>query len=129
MSEYYFSKKFHKEFNDVVELVRLKLPEIGFGIITEIDLKETFKKKLDVNFRNYKILGACHPQTAYSAIQTEDKIGTMLPCNIIVQELEKGEIEVAAVDPVASMASVQNMHLAEHAYNIRKILKNFIADL
>lgn len=129
MADYFFSKSFVLSFDETIDLIKSKLPESGFGVISEIDIKESLKKKLDVDFRNYKILGACHPPTAYAALQVEDKIGTMLPCNIIVQEVGNGITEVAAVDPVASMAAVQNMLLAEYAYKIRKLLKEFIDNL
>ena len=117
------------KFEDTIELIKNKLPEIGFGIVSEIDVTGTFKKKLDVDFRNYRILGACHAPTAYNVLQIEDKIGTMLPCNIIVQELEDGSVEVAAIDPIASMMSVQNPILAEHAYKVQKQLKDFVENL
>ncbi|MFT7165239.1 MAG: hypothetical protein ACI9CZ_001831, partial [Flavobacterium sp.] len=101
----------------------------GFGILTEIDLKSTFKKKLDVDFYNYTILGACNPPFAYEALLAEDKIGTMLPCNVIVQEKVPGEIEVSAVDPAASMQAVENDKLAEIAAEIRDRLKKAIDQL
>lgn len=129
MAEYYFAKKIASNFEDTIELIKTKLPDIGFGIVSEIDVTSTFKKKLNIDFRKYRILGACQPQTAFNAIQIEDKIGTMLPCNIIVQELQDGSIEVAAVDPIASMMSVQNPALADHAYKIQKQLKDFITAL
>lgn len=129
MSDYYFSKKMNSSFEETIDLIKTKLPEIGFGVVSEIDVTATFKKKLNVDFRNYRILGACHPQTAFNAIQVEDKIGTMLPCNIIVQEWEDGSVEIAAVDPIASMMSVQNPTLGEHAYKIQKQLKDFIVSL
>jgi len=129
MAEYYFSKKLSSNFEETIELIKSKLPEIGFGIVSEIDVTATFKKKLGVDFRNYRILGACHPQTAYNVMLVEDKIGTMLPCNIIVQEWEDGIVEVSSVDPIASMASVQNPSLADHAFKVQKELKDFINSL
>jgi len=97
--------------------------------LTEIDMKATLKKKLNVNFRNYKILGACNPPLAYKALQSEDKIGAMLPCNIIVQEMESGIIEIAAVDPAASMLAVKNDALISVAETVRDKLKNVIGNL
>lgn len=101
----------------------------GFGVLTEIDLKETFKKKLDLDFRNYKILGACNPQFAHEALTFEDKIGTMLPCNVIVQEHENGEMEISAVDPMASMQAVENAQLAQIATEVNAKLASVIESL
>lgn len=127
--KYYFSKKFDLGFNDAIEKVTAALKEQGFGILTEIDVKETLKKKLDVNFRNYRILGACNPPFAYQALQAEDKIGTMLPCNVIVQEMPDGQVEIAAVDPVASMQAIENSHLREIAEQVQAKLKTVIENL
>ncbi len=129
MSTYYFSKEVNASFEEAIEKVTEALKEEGFGILTEIDVKETLKKKLDVDFRPYKILGACNPPYAYKALQAEEKIGTMLPCNVIVQEKEPGKVEVAAVDPVASMAAVENNQLAEVASVIREKLQKVINTL
>lgn len=126
---YYFSKTVKGSFEEVLEKVTASLKNEGFGILTEIDVKETLKKKLDVNFRRYKILGACNPAFAYKAIQVEDKIGTMLPCNVIVQELGEGEIEVAAVDPVASMKAIENQELYGIATQVQEKLKNVVHSL
>src|SRR5690606_7774071 len=115
----------HKTFDQAIGLVTESLKSEGFGILTEIDIRATMKKKLDVDFRPYTILGACNPPFAYKALQTEDKIGTMLPCNVIVQELAEG-IEIAAVDPVASMQAVSNEGLSEIANEIRDKLINAI---
>jgi len=128
MSEYYFSKMVNTNFEDTIEKIKLKLSKIGFGIVSEIDVSETFKKKLNIDFRKYRILGACHPATAYKAITAENKIGTMLPCNIIIQEFENGDIEIAAIDPEASMRSVKNYSLSVFAGEIHDILKNFVDD-
>lgn len=125
---YYFSKTLSTSFADAVRSVSDELKKEGFGILTEIDVKETLKKKLDVDFRRYRILGACHPPFAYQALQAEDKIGTMLPCNVIVQERETG-IEVSAVDPIASMAAVDNPKLAEVARQVQAKLKKVIENL
>ena len=126
---YYFSKKVKGAFDDVIEKVTSSLRSEGFGILTEIDVKKTLKKKLDVDFRKYKILGACNPPFAYQALQVEDKIGTMLPCNVIVQEIEEGEAEVAAVDPVASMKAVENPKLLEIARQVQERLERVIDSL
>jgi len=101
----------------------------GFGVLTEIDLKETFKKKLDVDFRNYRILGACNPHFAFQALAAEDKIGTMLPCNVIIQEHENGRVEVSAVNPMASMQAVENAELAGIASEVNDKLKRVISSL
>ncbi|SDX77551.1 DUF302 domain-containing protein [Flavobacterium degerlachei] len=127
--EYYFSKTINDSFENAIQKVTESLKSEGFGILTEIDLKATFKKKLDVDFYNYTILGACNPPFAYKALQAEDKIGTMLPCNVIVQEKVAGQIEVSAVDPAASMQAVENDELAKIATEIRDRLKKAIDQL
>jgi uncharacterized protein (DUF302 family) len=126
---YFFSKELSASFDEAVEKVRAALAAEGFGVLTEIDVRATLKKKLDVDFRPYKILGACHPESAYSALQAEDKIGLMLPCNVVVQERAPGEVEVAAIDPVASMAAVDNAGLAEVADGVRAKLRSIIDKL
>ncbi|MEE9456028.1 MAG: DUF302 domain-containing protein [bacterium] len=126
---YYFSKELNVSFDEAVEKVRGALAAEGFGILTEIDVRSTLKKKLDVEFRPYKILGACHPESAYRALQAEDKIGLMLPCNVVVQEREPGRAEVSAIDPVASMAAVDNPNLADVAEGVRKKLASAIDKL
>lgn len=125
---YYFNKIVKGSFQEIIERVTSSLKE-EFGILTEIDVKETLKKKLDVDFRKYKILGACNPPFAYQALQAEDKIGTMLPCNVVVQEIAPEEIEVAAVDPVASMKAVENPNLSEVARQVQERLKRVIEGL
>ena len=127
--EYYFSTTIKGSFDDAVQKVTEALKTEGFGILTEIDIKSTLKKKLNVDFYNYKILGACNPPFAYKALQTEDKIGTMLPCNVIVQEKVLGQVEVSAVDPAASMLSIENNDLREIANEIRVKLQNVIEQL
>lgn len=124
--EYYFSKTITGSFDNAIERVTEALKAEGFGVLTEIDIKATLKKKLDVDFYNYKILGACNPPFAYNALQAEDKIGTMLPCNVIIQEKESGKIEVSAVDPVASMQAIQNPALKDIAEQVREKLKRVI---
>jgi uncharacterized protein (DUF302 family) len=127
--KYYFSKTIAGSFDNAIQKVTDALKAEGFGILTEIDIKATLKKKLDVDFYNYKILGACNPPFAYRALLTEDKIGTMLPCNVIVQEKVQGKVEVSAVDPAASMLSVENDDLREIATEVRVKLQNVIAQL
>ncbi len=126
---YYFTKTVDDNFDKAIEKVTEELKKEGFGILTEIDVKETFKKKLDKDFRKYRILGACNPNMAFQAIQAESRIGTMLPCNVIVQELENGKIEVSAVDPVASMQAVENEGLEPVAQQVREKLKKVISSL
>lgn len=126
--DYYVSKKLDVGFDEAVERAKAALQEGGFGVLTEIDVAATLKKKLDVDFRPYRILGACHPQSAYAALKAEDKIGLMLPCNLIVQEFDDG-VEVAAIDPIASMAAVENEGLAEVAASVQQKLKNVIDSL
>ena len=126
---YYFSKTLQVPFDEAVARVTEELKKEGFGIITEIDVKETLRKKLDVDFRKYRILGACNPQAAYQALMKEDKIGTMLPCNVIVQELVSGGVEVAAIDPIASMRAVRNPALQGVAEQVQAKLKKVIDSL
>ena len=126
---YYFSKTLRMSFEEAVARVTEALKKDGFGIITEIDVKETLKKKLNVDFRKYRILGACNPPYAYKALQAEDKIGLMLPCNVIVQELPGGKVEVAAIDPVASMVAVKNTKLGEVGKEVSAKLKAVIDNL
>ena len=126
---YYFAKTLkNTSFEQTIEQVTEALKEEGFGILTEIDVKATMKKKLDKDFRPYKILGACNPPFAFKALAAEDKIGTMLPCNVIVQQTDNG-VEVAAVSPKASMAAVDNAELAVIADEIEALLKKAIASL
>lgn len=125
---YYFSTQIEKPFEAALDDVKDALKQEGFGVLTEIDVKETLKKKLNVDFRNYRILGACNPPFAYQALEAEDKIGTMLPCNVIVQE-QGGVVNVAAIDPVASMQSVENPDLQDVAKTIQKKLKTVIESL
>ena len=129
MSYYFTTSIRDTNFEEARAKVIHELKNEGFGILTEIDMKSTLKKKLDVDFYNYHILGACNPPFAYEALQTEDKIGTMLPCNVIVQEKERGAIEVSIVDPIESMRAVGNKHLAEVAEEVRDKLKKVIEKL
>ena len=123
---YYVSKTVNYSFDETVEQVTSKLKDEGFGVLTGIDVKDTLKEKLDVDFKNYKILGACNPNYAYKALQSEDKIGTMLPCNVVVEEHDNGEVEVSAVNPVASMQAIENENLSEVAYTIKSKLESVI---
>jgi uncharacterized protein (DUF302 family) len=127
--KYYFSKTLEISFEDCLKNVTEELKKEGFGIMTEIDVKEKLKEKLGVDFRNYRILGACNPSFAHKALELEDKIGTMLPCNVIVQEISAGRTEVAAVDPVASMQAVENTGLREVAGQVREKLMKVINNL
>jgi uncharacterized protein (DUF302 family) len=126
---YHFTTTLSTSFDDAISRVTEALKKEGFGVLTEIDVKETLKKKLGVEFRPYKILGACNPPFAYQALLAEDKIGLMLPCNVIVQELAPGKVEVAAVDPIASMRAVDNPKLADIAKEIQAKLKAVIDSL
>jgi len=127
--KYYFNKTIQGTFQEVIDKAKKGLKVEGFGILTEIDIKETMKQKLDVDFKQYKILGACNPPFAYKALQAEDKIGTMLPCNVIVQEIETDVIEVAAVNPMASMQAVNNEKLNDIANEITAMLEKVIERL
>ncbi|GAA0190663.1 DUF302 domain-containing protein [Fulvivirga kasyanovii] len=124
----YYSNKLikHAHFDEVIQKVTEALKEEGFGVLTEIDVRDTLKKKIDVDFRPYKILGACNPQFAHKALQAEDKIGTMLPCNVIVQQKDVDTIDVAVVDPVASMQAVGNKDLEGIAGEVRDRLKRVL---
>jgi len=126
---YYFSKTLQVGFDEAVRRSIEGLKQEGFGIITEIDLKETFKKKINVDFRNYRILGACNPMLAHEALKLEDKVGTMLPCNVVVQDVGAGKTEVAAIDPVASMQAIDNTGLKRAAEQVGAKLKKFIEAL
>src|SRR5579872_6715079 len=126
---YYFAKTLACEFEDAVRRTVEALKTEGFGIITEIDVRDTLKKKIGADFRNYRILGACNPKLAYEALQLEDKVGTMLPCNVVVQDAGEGKSEVAAIDPVASMLAIDNPRLREAAAKVQALLKKVIAAL
>ena len=127
--KYYFSKILSIPFDDAVTGVTEELKKEGFGILTEIDVKKTLKKKLDIDFKKYIILGACNPLFAHRALKIEDKIGTMLPCNVVVQEVENDEVEVVAVDPMASMQAIENPGLREIAEQIQAKLRSVIDNL
>lgn len=125
---YHFTKTVRMPFDDAIDAVTKALADKGFGVLTTIDVKVTLKKKLDVDFRPYTILGACNPEFAYKALQHEDKVGTMLPCNVILQEKADG-IEVSAVDPAASMRSIENPELGEVADEVRTRLREVVEGL
>lgn len=119
---YYFNKILKAPFEDAIARTTEALKKEGFGILTDIDVKETLKKKIGADFRNYRILGACNPPFAHQALLAEDKVGTMLPCNIIVQEISPGHVEVAAIDPLASMQAIGNAELEKVARRVREKL-------
>lgn len=127
--KYYINKTISANFDQAIERVTEALKIEGFGVLSEIDIQQKLKEKLDVDFRKYKILGACNPPSALLALQQEDKIGTMLPCNVIVQEIGDNQVEVAAVDPAASMMAVGNEQLASIASDIKAKLERVIASL
>jgi len=120
---YHFSKTISLPFDEAIETVTAALMERGFGVLSTIDVKETLKSKIDVDFRPYTILGACNPNFAYQALQSENKIGLMLPCNVIVQQTDDGRVEVSAVDPVASMQAIENAALGGIAQEVQGLLK------
>ncbi|HZW51834.1 MAG TPA: DUF302 domain-containing protein [Rudaea sp.] len=126
---YYFAKTLDIGFDHALRHTTEALKQEGFGIITEIDVKETLKKKINVDFRNYRILGACNPALAHKALEIEDKVGTMLPCNVVVQDLGQGRVEVAAIDPVASMLAIDNPRLKAAAEEVRAKLRKVIESL
>ncbi|HYH19957.1 MAG TPA: DUF302 domain-containing protein [Azospirillum sp.] len=126
---YHFSTSLNMPFEKAVSVTTETLQKHGFGVLTEIDVQATLKKKLEVDFRPYRILGACNPAMAHRALQAEDKIGTMLPCNVVVQQRDDGTVEVSAVDPVASMQAIRNPSLADTAGEVRRMLRQVIDDL
>lgn len=126
---YHFTTTLDVPFDEAVELVTKALADKGFGVLTQIDVSATLKKKIDVDFPPYLILGACNPEFAYKALQLETKIGTMLPCNVIVHQIENGKIEVSAVDPAASMQAIDNTGLGDIAGAVREMLQEMIKSL
>ena len=126
---YHISKTLTLPFDEAVAATVAALQTHGFGVLTDIDVQATLKKKLDVAFHPYRILGACNPKMAYQALGIEDKIGTMLPCNVIVQQHEDGKVEVSAVDPVASMQGIENQELARLAGTVREMLCQTISEI
>lgn len=126
---YYFSKTLDLPFDEAIARVTDELKKEGFGVLTEIDVKATFKKKLDIDFRNYRILGACNPPFAYKALQAEPQIGLMLPCNVVVQEGENNQTIVSAIDPQSSMQAVENEALGEVAGQVKAKLQKVIESI
>lgn len=126
---YYFAKVLDADFDTAVQRTIAALKQAGFGIITEINVKETFKQKLGIDYRNYRILGACNTKLAHEALEIEDKVGTMLPCNVVVQEIEPGKVEVAAIDPLASMQAIDNPRLRVAAGKVQAQLKQIVEQL
>lgn len=124
--KYYFSKTVAGSYDGTIQLLTDKLKDEGFGIVSEIRMHEKFKEKLNTDFKKYTILGACNPGYALKALQLEDKIGTMLPCNLLVIEQGEGKIEVAAINPIASMGSVQNPELHDMAFKVSQTLRNIV---
>ena len=129
MSYYFNTTLKDVSFDEAIDKVTAALKEEGFGVLTEIDVQATLKKKIDVDFKKYRILGACNPHLAHKALQSEDKIGVFLPCNVIVEENDNGEIEVAAVDPIASMSSVVNDQLGGIAVEVQAKMKRVVDGL
>ena len=127
--KYYFSTTLKLPFDEAVARTTDVLKKHGFGVLTEIDVQATLRNKLGAELRPYRILGACNPQMAWRALQAEDKIGTMLPCNVVVQQREDGAVEVAAVDPIASMQAIDNPSLAETAKQVQQMLKAVVEEL
>jgi len=126
---YYNSKIVKHSFDDTLAIVTEELKKEGFGVLTEIDIKETLKKKLQVDFRRYKILGACNPTFAYRALQIEENLGVLLPCNVVVQEKEDHSIQVSAINPIESLHAVQNEALGDVAGEVTEKLKRVLANL
>jgi uncharacterized protein (DUF302 family) len=126
---YYVSAALHVPFDQAIEQVEAALSQEGFGVLTRIDVSKTLRDKIGVSFRPYVILGACNPTLAFEALRIEDKVGTMLPCNVVVQERSPGESEVAAIDPVASMQAIDNAELTAAAQQVRERLARVVASL
>ncbi len=126
---YHFTTTLDMPFDAAVEHTTKALADKGFGVLTQIDVAATMKKKLDIDYLPYLILGACNPGFAHKALQMENKIGTMLPCNVIVQQTAEGKIEVSAVDPAASMQAIDNIGLGDIAGAVREMLQEMIRDL
>jgi uncharacterized protein (DUF302 family) len=128
--EFFIAKKFQNaDFHDMDAKVREELKKEGFGVITEIDIKKTLKEKIDVDFRNYTIIGACNPAFAYKALQAEDKIGILLPCNVVIQETKNGEIEVLAFDPASVMMTMESPELDALSSEVREMLTRVLDNL
>ena len=126
---YFITRRLSCTFEDAVPKVTEALKSEGFGVLTEIDVKDTLKNKLDVDFRKYRILGACNPPFAHKALQTESNVGLLLPCNVVVQETEPGSIEVSAIDPAAAMKAIENAELATLATEVKEKLQKVLDSL
>lgn len=126
---YYFAKTLATGFDDAIRRATEALKQEGFGILTEVDVQDVLKKKIGVDFHRYRILGACNPTLAHEALRIEDKVGTMLPCNVVVQDLGGGQTEVAAIDPVASMQAIDNPRLRQAAEAVQAKLRKVIDSL
>ena len=126
---YHFSRTVNLPFDAAVAATTAALKNHGFGVLTQIDVKDTLNKKIGVDFRPYLILGACNPKLAYEALTLEDRIGTMLPCNVVIQQREGGAVEISAVDPVASMSAIENRKLGAVAGKVRELLKQVVAEI
>jgi uncharacterized protein (DUF302 family) len=129
MTKYYFNKTVDLSFEDTIARTTEELKKEGFGVLTEIDVAATMKKKLDVDFRPYRILGACNPPFAYKALEAERYIGLMLPCNVIVQDAGDGKTEVAAINPIMTMSSVENTGLESIAKEVQAKLQKVIENI
>ena len=126
---YHFSKTMNMSFDDAVASTKEALKRHNFGVITQIDMQDIFRRTLSVDFRPYLILGACNPQLTYRALRAEDKIGTMLPCNIVLQQQEEGRVEISAVDPVASMQAITNVEVSQVAQDVRSLLQRVVEEV
>lgn len=124
--KYYITKKIASEFDEAISILEKELKNEGFGILTDIDIKDTLKDKIGVDFRKYRILGACNPKLAHEALVAEDKIGVLLPCNFIVQEIGKGNVEIACINPLEAMKSVDNEKIRQVANAVTKKLTNVL---
>ncbi|MFO7977184.1 MAG: DUF302 domain-containing protein [Bacteroidales bacterium] len=127
--DYTINKKIIADFDSAIERVTEELQKEGFGVLSDIDMRQKFRDKLEVDFRHYRILGVCHPPSAYRAVQEDDKIGTMLPCSLIVQQSDNDQVEIAVIDPVVTMGFLENKELDEVAHEIREKLRRVIAAL
>ncbi len=126
---YHFTKIMNMSFDDAVASTKEALKRHNFGVLTQIDMRDIFKKRLNVDFRPYLIIGACNPQMTYRALRAEDKIGTMLPCNIVLQQQEEGRVEISAVDPVASMQAITNVEVGQVAQSVRSLLQRVVDEV
>jgi uncharacterized protein (DUF302 family) len=126
---YYLAATLETDFDEAIARTESALKREGFGVLTRVDVQQTLKDKIDVDFRPYTILGACNPKLAHEALQLEDKVGTMLPCNVVVQQKDAGRVEVAAINPTASMQAIDNPQLKKAAETVREKLFRVIDSL